>query len=155
MKKINQYILLFSILLSTVLSEVNASEIINQDSLKTSKNNIHVESFLIFIQSINYENNIYKSNLIQLNGRYGIAYQQIEFFGVTESIGGIGGLTFLLGRKRGHLETLIAGFIPFQRSGALWPIIELGYRYQNPNGGFLFRTFLGTTGIGIGLGYGF
>ena len=84
-----------------------------------------------------------------------IAYQHIDFFGVTESIGGIVGLTFLLGRKRGYLETSIAGFIPFQRTGAKWPIIELGYRYQNPKGGFLFRSFLGTTGIGIGLGYGF
>ncbi|MBN1253580.1 MAG: hypothetical protein JXA16_15685 [Bacteroidales bacterium] len=34
-----------------------------------------------------------------------------------------------------------------------YPIVNLGYRYQKLNGkGLLFRVFVGSSGIGIGLG---
>ena len=38
---------------------------------------------------------------------------------------------------------------------ALAPIINIGYRYQKPEGGILFKTYLGLGGIGLALGYSF
>jgi hypothetical protein len=35
------------------------------------------------------------------------------------------------------------------------PIFNIGYRYQKPQGGILFRTYLGLQGLGFGLGYAF
>jgi len=37
-----------------------------------------------------------------------------------------------------------------------YPLINIGYRYQNPNGkGLIFRTYIGYTGIGLGIGKAF
>jgi hypothetical protein len=35
------------------------------------------------------------------------------------------------------------------------PILDLGYRYQKQDGGFLFKAKVGILGIGFGLGYAF
>lgn len=38
----------------------------------------------------------------------------------------------------------------------IWPIINVGYRYQNPTGkGLMFRFFAGISGIGVGVGKAF
>jgi hypothetical protein len=38
----------------------------------------------------------------------------------------------------------------------VWPIINVGYRYQNPTGkGLMFRVFAGISGIGVGVGKAF
>ncbi len=39
---------------------------------------------------------------------------------------------------------------------SFFPIFNLGYRYQRPNGkGLIFRSFLGLSGLGIGVGKAF
>ena len=39
---------------------------------------------------------------------------------------------------------------------SLFPIFNLGYRYQRPNGkGLIFRSFIGLSGLGIGVGKAF
>ncbi|WNJ19991.1 hypothetical protein [Pontibacter sp. G13] len=35
------------------------------------------------------------------------------------------------------------------------PIGDVGYRYQKPEGGFIFRAKGGTTGVGVGIGWAF
>ena len=35
------------------------------------------------------------------------------------------------------------------------PIVNFGYRYQKPQGGIIFRFFVSTGGVGLGLGYAF
>jgi hypothetical protein len=44
--------------------------------------------------------------------------------------------------------------VPSKIKGSIF-IFNLGYRYQKPDGGILFRTYIGLQGIGIGLGYAF
>lgn len=82
------------------------------------------------------------------------------------AVWGIGGpianinLVMLTGGKKSHLEIAggtniflggdLIGYTAYRISAAL------GYRYQNPNGGFLFRVGTGWPEVGyIGLGYNF
>jgi len=37
-------------------------------------------------------------------------------------------------------------------ASSLWPKVDLGYRYQKPDGGFLFKVFATTIGVGAGIG---
>ena len=43
-------------------------------------------------------------------------------------------------------------------TGPYWgvsPTIDIGYRYQKPEGGFLFRAYIANIGFGIGVGGSF
>lgn len=153
-------------ILLVFLIDVNIS--IAQDSLisfnkfeadnspKAINKSLYLEGSL-FLQSANFETNFYRSktNTFQMNGRFGVGYFYIDFFGATQSIGGIMGLNFVLGRKNNHFDSSIGGFVGSENGIFAWPIGTIGYRYQKPSGGFLFKTHLGTLGLDIGLGYSF
>jgi hypothetical protein len=35
------------------------------------------------------------------------------------------------------------------------PLIDVGYRYQKPDRGFIFKAKIGILGVGFGVGYAF
>ena len=61
-------------------------------------------------------------------------------------------LTLLTGEANHHFDTS-AGIC--QIDGEALPFIDLGYRFQKPEGGLLFRGKVGILGIGVGLGLAF
>jgi hypothetical protein len=77
------------------------------------------------------------------------------------SLGGPGGLaaiTMLTGKNNKHFELNGGVFVVIASRDFnmfYFPILDLGYRYQKPEGGFLFKAKVGISGIGIGLGYAF
>lgn len=69
-------------------------------------------------------------------------------------------VTGLIGRNNSHLDLSLGAFIGIWEigyGGSLvgWPIAELGYRFQKPEGGFMWKVKAGTTGIGVGAGWAF
>lgn len=142
-----------------VFAQMSIDTLHNLNSEYVSKHQVYLEGSL-FIQSINFETKLSKSNLnsnsFQLNGRLGLGYFRIDFFGVTETIGGIGALTFLFGKNNNHFEGTLGAFVGSDNGNLFgWPIALVGYRYQKPTGGFIFRANIGTLGLGIGLGHAF
>lgn len=83
------------------------------------------------------------------------------FAGVIMTTGGpgvLGGVTMLTGKQNNHFELNAGAFVgqdlELDQMFA-FPLVDLGYRYQKPEGGFVFKAKLGILGIGIGLGYAF
>ena len=70
-------------------------------------------------------------------------------------------LTALWGEDNGHFE-LTGGLAlgvwrdhgNYKNSG-VFPLLDIGYRYEPPGGGFIFRVKIGTGGLGIGMGLAF
>ena len=66
----------------------------------------------------------------------------------------------LAGRKNDHFELSGGVFYGYDNyyeppEMVIYPLFDLGYRFQKPAKSFLFRAKIGTLGIGIGLGYAF
>ncbi|MEM6805499.1 MAG: hypothetical protein AAF696_29150, partial [Bacteroidota bacterium] len=83
--------------------------------------------------------------------------------GVLFGSGGFGGLlggSLLTGKANHHFEADL-GAIVGKNDGSggndvfVQGIAEIGYRFQRPRPGFLFKAKAGVTGIGIALGYAF
>lgn len=83
-----------------------------------------------------------------------------------------GGAGVVLGRTRNKFEFNLGGLRPqflldpfYDRSPFIqnrdetdirfWPLAEIGYRYEPPEGGFIARIKIGTAGIGGGVGWAF
>ena len=76
-------------------------------------------------------------------------------FGTGKMVGGetsIGALTLLTGEGNHHFET---GAGIFHNDGIIVPFVDLGYRFQKPEGGIVLRGKAGILGVGLGLGYAF
>jgi hypothetical protein len=116
--------------------------------------------------SMDYERNLLYVNLFKLNleGTYGKYYQIYtkeafqslpSFHSLTSSINSLIG-------KNSHFFEIGLGFRYsfindyYESIKPSFPVLNIGYRYQNPYGkGLVFRTFLGTTGLGISIGKAF
>ena len=128
---------------------------------KNSKFNLHAgfgTNVMVSTANINFEYTFYRSEtgLVKLNTRLGFGAAAI-FWG-SSGYGGLGGINVLLGEKNHHFETNAGLFVgsDYQGSETFYiPYLELGYRYQKPTGGFLFRAYVGVLGIGVGFGYAF
>lgn len=134
--------------------------------------------------SVNIEGRIFSSDSEKIHfyarAGYGKVYQQIGILGAlvfcdfsTQSgSGGLLGLTMLTGGGNHHFEVNAGAFLgSFNNettSGLLecdeelfdlWtsplPVVDLGYRYQKPSQGFIFRAKVGNLGLGIGCGVAF
>ncbi len=106
--------------------------------------------------SINIEGQIYSGKKITLYGRGGLGVAGILM--ATGGPGILGGITMLTGKGNNHFEINGGAFIGKDLeldNIFVFPLIDFGYRYQKPEGGFIFRTKVGFLGIGIGLGYAF
>ena len=69
-------------------------------------------------------------------------------------------LVGLAGKGRHHAALTTGAIFPFWEIGGgvafnRAPLIELGYRYQRPEGGLVWRAHVGTTGLGLGAGWAF
>ena len=137
------------------------------------KNNVYAEAhFGLFIQGImNYEKQIYSGEKISLYGRLGGGYGGILVWMGDFGWGGLGAITMLTGKKNNHFE-LNGGCFLGRNSVYLYPngvyeervksyyafpvpIFNVGYRYQKPEGGFIFRANAGIISLGLSFGYAF
>ena len=132
------------------------------------KNAISIElDYALFVAdvAINYERTVRSSNNNKklTNLRFGFAKYTMGHLGGTEK--GLGfklSLNPIIGNGKSYFESdfgLGVGNITFCQMNfgcpeewRIWPIINIGYRYQYK---IIFRCYLGTLGIGIGLGLSF
>ena len=122
--------------------------------------NLYVDAgtyLIIHSAFINLETQIASSRSeklhLYLRGAYGTSHMLA--FGSGKMVGGqtsIGALTLLTGEGNHHFE---AGGGVFHIDDIIVPFIDLGYRFQKPEGGFIFRGKAGILGIGLGIGYAF
>jgi len=130
-----------------------------------SKNILYLElgtNFYVSSVSVNFERHFYSSSSekVHLYGRAGIGGAAVYW--THAGWGGLGGLTMILGKGKHHFETSAGAFLGYEsgtpyEKGTLFvlPLLDLGYRFQKPGKGFLFRAKAGILGIGVGLGYAF
>ena len=103
--------------------------------------------------TINAEIRLYSGNKVTWYGKVGGGFGGI----VLGPIGPIGlaAITMLTGKTNNHFELNGGVFIGKDNGMFYLPILDLGYRYQKPDGGFLFKAKVGIFSIGLGLGYAF
>jgi hypothetical protein len=68
----------------------------------------------------------------------------------------------LIGSGNNYFEIDLGARYTFLREGSdkatspYFPVLNIGYRYQRPDGkGLIFRSFLGLSGVGLGIGKAF
>lgn len=174
----NLLYLCFTFLLLTNVISAQTSE--QTDTIPRMSNfTLHGDAATFFVVSsvsLNVEGKLFSSDSekFHLYGRAGYAYLDIAnliFCNGKKSRVGLLGLTILTGKGDHHFEvsggTFLGSFKNKDNGGALLgscsensglkvrPLIDLGYRFQKPESGFIFRAKVGIYGLGIGLGYAF
>nr|WP_319397662.1 hypothetical protein [uncultured Carboxylicivirga sp.] len=145
--------------MSVLLFFVNANSQAQSNMTSTlSKNNFYVDAGGHFAgqASINLERLFYTGEKTAWYARAGLGGAGIIM--ANGGLGGLGAVTMLTGRGNKHFEMNCGAFIGKESDDNdifVFPLIDLGYRYQKPEGGFIFRAKLGFLGLGIGLGYAF
>ncbi len=136
----------------------NKAEAQSTESTALSKINLYADFGGHFGSqaSINLEGQIYSGEKLTWYGRGGLGAAGIIM--ATGGPGILGAVTMLTGKGNKHFEMNGGAFIGKdieQNDMFVFPLIDFGYRYQKPEGGFIFRAKAGFLGIGIGLGYAF
>ncbi len=117
-----------------------------------------ISQLLLGIYSpLSYDRKVWtnRTNAFSVRARGGVG---ILFQGVigTEVVA-----TGLLGKRNHQLLLDMGLFISVWElgyglsPGIPYPLVNLGYRYQRPQGGFVWRAHVGTTGLGLGAGWAF
>ncbi|MCK5441322.1 MAG: hypothetical protein KAJ23_05495 [Maribacter sp.] len=156
--------LLLKIALATALflcfQGIARAQSIEQNEL--SKNSVYLDTGIGFggQVSFNYERQIYSGEKVTWFGRLGAgaAYKWTSNDDVSLGPGGLAALTMLTGKGNNHFELNAGTFIVSdsdKNNSGVYPLLDAGYRYQKPGGGFIFKTKIGILGLGIGLGYAF
>jgi hypothetical protein len=103
----------------------------------------------------NVEVRLASTEKLTLYGRVGAGYAGWLF--ETEGPGGLLGVNLITGKKNHHLDIHAGMFLGTEIPSSLiiLPSFDLGYRYQKPEGGFLFKAKAGVLGVGFGFGYAF
>ncbi len=123
---------------------------------------------------VNIEAKFYStgSENLHLFGRVGFGYAELSSFTCDRSfaLGVPLGLTMLTGQWNHHFEinggAFIGSFSARNHDSTLFgkcdyvgakilPLFDLGYRYQDLDGGIIFRAKAGLLGVGIAVGYAF
>jgi hypothetical protein len=130
----------------------------NTESITFSKNNLYVDVGGHFGAqvSLNYECQFYSGKKVTWYGRGGLGAAGIIM--ATGGLGGLGAVTMVTGKGNRHFELNGGAFVGYDtdlNQMFLFPLLDFGYRYQKPEGGFIFKSKLGILGIGIGIGYAF
>ena len=151
-----------------VILVLSVSLLKSQDPQNTeiSKNTTYLEfgtNIIVSSFNFNYERYLLtsKSENVNLYGRAGFGAAAI-YWG-NAGFGGLLGLTMITGKGSNHFEASGGLFLGYEKpppaggNGTYFPIplLDLGYRYQKPGNGFMFRAKAGIMGIGVGLGYAF
>lgn len=113
---------------------------------------------------VNYEPRFFKSknNRFQLNGRMGLGVGLNHEGDYTAIHGGLGGLTMLFGMGRNRFAASGGWIVGWEsmdfggdaRSKSL-PLIEMGWRYENPEKNFMTKASIGSLGLSLGVGFTF
>ena len=129
------------------------------------KKNIYGELHVgLFSQGVmNYERQIFSGKTVSWYGRLGGGYGAIVEWGGDIGWGGLGAITMLTGKKNNHFELNAGGFLGLDcpcgigKDGEafIFPIFNVGYRFQKPEGGFIFRANAGIISLGLSFGYAF
>jgi len=64
----------------------------------------------------------------------------------------VSSLTILTGKGSHHFDSSTGVFL---RDDTVLPFLELGYRFQELDGGIILRGKIGLLGLGLGIGYSF
>ena len=124
-----------------------------------SKENIYAEAHIgLFTEiGLNYERQIYSGGKISWYSRLGGGYGLIihDIFSTTEGWGGLGAITMLTGKYNNHFELNAGAFIGNGGYTFIYPIFNVGYRFQKTDGGFIFRANAGIVSLGLSIGYAF
>ena len=153
MKKLFTILMLIPVLL-TGQNEPNTK-------IDLPKKNIYGELHVgLFSQGVmNYERQIFSGKTVSWYGRLGGGYGAwLEPFSADFGWGGLGAITMLTGKKNNHFELNAGGFLGFEdrnNEAFIFPIFNVGYRYQKPEGGFIFRANAGIISLGLSFGYAF
>ncbi|MBK7712894.1 MAG: hypothetical protein IPN67_10445 [Bacteroidales bacterium] len=143
------------------------SDIFSQETYpKIQKNSVYIEAAsAIYIgdATLNYERAVVQGDQIKLFLNTGIGVWYLV--PVPKSYSGLSiplRLNTLLGSGNNFFEIDAGLRYTFYNAESnddlspLFPILNLGYRYQRQDGkGLLFRAFIGLSGIGIGVGKSF
>lgn len=140
--------------------------------LNKHKHRIYAEfSTYLFVSTmaVNYEPTLFESTSrhFRLNGRLGLGLgYAIGFDGDHGISGALGGLTVDFGRRNDHF-VLSSGIMVgsnfneigeisagFDRIGTA-PLLEIGWRYEKPEGGIIYKIAGGSLGLSVGIGYSF
>lgn len=155
------------LIICTLLISYNV-DIYSQDTIphKKFKNSIHLDcatALYIGMFGINYERTFLYSNhfkLILNTGFGGWYFTPIpsEYCGFSIPIN----INNLIGSGNNYFEADLGVRYTFLTGRSdkdkfqYFPIINLGYRYQRQDGkGLIFRSFIGYSGLGIGVGKAF
>ena len=124
-----------------------------------ANNCLYAEAHLgLFTQIvINYERQIQSGKKVSWYGRLGGGYGLFidDIFWPTAGWGGLGAITMLTGKKNNHFELNAGAFIGNEGYTFIFPIFNIGYRFQKPEGGFIFRANAGFPSLGLSIGYAF
>lgn len=121
--------------------------------------------FYVGMYSLSYERIIYSGNYLKIAVDAGVGEWYLSMISKTYN-GYSMPLYFstLIGRKSHYFEIDVgARYTVFGRNSAkdsdlspLYPELNLGYRYQRLDGkGLVFRSFIGLSGVGVGIGIAF
>lgn len=135
---------LLIIILLTVTNIINAQK---KEDIDFAQNSVYIElGGTGLIYSINYERNLIKGKTLYANARIGITAIPNDYYNVPLE------LILLKGKKKSFIEVGL-GYSPwiepnsykdnFRRESytrvSHYFVPKLGYRYQKPKGGFLFK----------------
>ena len=146
------------VLVITILSGLFSANAQSLEKNEMSKNSIYFDTGIVpgVHAFVNYERSLYQGKKVSWYGRAGFGYG-----GLLLSDGGLGvsgAITMLTGKKNSHFELntgLFSGNNIEGSNSVTLPVLDVGYRYQKPTGGFIFKAKIGVLGIGFGLGYAF
>ncbi|MDA8886274.1 hypothetical protein OAD66_00620 [Bacteroidia bacterium] len=110
-------------------------------------------------ESINYERKIFDGKSVELYGLIG-AGNGVNFYTDKNPVGpgGLAAITLLTGKKNNHFEMNTGLFVGNNQDNNTIhtiPTFSVGYRYQEPQGGGIFRVKVGILEIGFGIDYAF
>lgn len=131
----------------------------NSESQEMGRINLYADlggGFTTGLASLNLEARIHSTEKLTWYGRVGMGSADEDGDAGT---GGLGAITMLTGKGNNHFEinggVFIGRYADVKDEFFALPIFDLGYRYQRPEGGPLFRAKVGVLGIGVGFGYAF
>lgn len=147
--------------------QAKAQDTIPQHSPTTASNVISIEGAAFFAPWENFWTLGFTHAILAYERRfYSSKKGNVSLYGKT-GVGNISGLwgpqigmTTLIGKGNSHFDIGTGVMFPVldpsvRGSFNIWPIAELGYRFQKPEGGLMWKVKVGTTGIGAGVGWAF
>ncbi len=142
----------------------------NQDKIDQfhSKNSLGIDIgyfHYIFIDGtstiLNYERSLHQNLKVRIGCGYFAIGESYRFTGLQFPVT----FNYLSGVKNNHFELDVGGRLSYMKGTLnkyVFPndymvslVFNLGYRYQQPTGGIIFKALVGIDGVTLGVGYAF